>query len=163
MGLKIEGNRIEGHTALSYYSDPVESKSKDGKSFQEASIDIDNALLNRANNLWLAFYKTKKCVNENWYTNEPFYINDLSNRETEKVLIQFSDDGNRTRIFTRLLISLDTYINGDGLTIVEWSDFIEEILPKDRLVISIAYEGETSRKISLHAIGKEYEELVKGL
>ena len=60
-------------------------------------------------------------------------------------------------------LGFEEYINGDGLTIVEWSDFIEEILPKDRLVISIAYEGETSRKISLHAIGKEYEELVKGL
>lgn len=58
-------------------------------------------------------------------------------------------------------LGFEEYINGDGLCVVEWSDFIEEILPKERLAISIDYEGDTARKITLTPIGNEYEELVK--
>ena len=60
-------------------------------------------------------------------------------------------------------LGFEEYIGGDGLCVVEWSDFIESILPKNRLAISIDYEGEEARKITLTPIGAEYEELVKGL
>ena len=39
-------------------------------------------------------------------------------------------------------LGFEEYINGDGLCVVEWADFIEEILPKERLAISIDYEGD---------------------
>ncbi len=60
-------------------------------------------------------------------------------------------------------LGFEEYIGGDGLCVVEWSDFIEPILPKERLAISIDYEGEEARKITLNPIGAMYEELVKGL
>ena len=60
-------------------------------------------------------------------------------------------------------LGFEEYVNGDGLCVVEWSDFIEEILPAERLAISIDYDGEEARKITLNPIGKDYESLVKEL
>ena len=60
-------------------------------------------------------------------------------------------------------LGFEEYINGDGLCVVEWADFIEEILPKERLAISIDYEGDSARKITLTPIGDAYEALVKEL
>ena len=60
-------------------------------------------------------------------------------------------------------LGFEEYINGDGLCVVEWADFIEEILPKERLAISIDYEGDSARKITLTPIGEAYEALVKEL
>ena len=60
-------------------------------------------------------------------------------------------------------LGFEEYVNGDGLCVVEWADFIEEILPKERLAISIDYEGDSARKITLTPIGDAYEALVKEL
>ena len=60
-------------------------------------------------------------------------------------------------------LGFEEYVNGDGLCVVEWADFIEEILPKERLAISIDYEGDSARKITLTPIGEAYEALVKEL
>jgi tRNA threonylcarbamoyladenosine biosynthesis protein TsaE len=42
---------------------------------------------------------------------------------------------------------------GEGVTVIEWADKIESFLPEERLRISLAFEDETGRKITLERIG----------
>src|SRR5699024_589422 len=44
-------------------------------------------------------------------------------------------------------IGFDEYFYGDGVSVVEWAQFIDEFLPKDRIDIMIKYAEENSRKI----------------
>lgn len=60
-------------------------------------------------------------------------------------------------------LGFEEYMDGDGLCVIEWSDFLAEILPINRLVIDIAYEGDNERKITITPIGEAYEALVKEL
>lgn len=57
-------------------------------------------------------------------------------------------------------IGFDEYFYGDGISVIEWAEFIEEYLPKERLAISIQYQDETVRIIILSAIGARYETLL---
>ncbi|QKS70203.1 tRNA (adenosine(37)-N6)-threonylcarbamoyltransferase complex ATPase subunit type 1 TsaE [Paenalkalicoccus suaedae] len=60
-------------------------------------------------------------------------------------------------------LGLDEYFEGEGVTIVEWPEMIEEQLPTERLALFISYEGETARQIRLEATGERYEAIVKEL
>lgn len=62
-------------------------------------------------------------------------------------------------------IGFDDYIFGDGVSIIEWANYIEEILPKDYLHIYITKDlskGENYRKITITPYGEKYN-YVKGL
>ncbi len=57
-------------------------------------------------------------------------------------------------------IGFDDYIFSDGVSIIEWANYIEEILPKDYLHIYIEKDldnGENYRKITLTPYGERYE------
>src|SRR5699024_12294606 len=41
-------------------------------------------------------------------------------------------------------IGFEEYIDGDGVTVIEWAGFIEDFIPQDRLEIMIEYNGETA-------------------
>mgnify|MGYP005755518533 CR=1 FL=1 len=58
-------------------------------------------------------------------------------------------------------LGFDDYFLGEGVCVVEWAQFIEEFLPKERLAVSIFHKGENSRKIILEPIGTRYELLCK--
>lgn len=60
-------------------------------------------------------------------------------------------------------LGFEEYFDGDGVTVVEWAQFIEEQLPQEYLTIHIHYEGEQQRKIELIPNGLRYEELCKEL
>jgi tRNA threonylcarbamoyladenosine biosynthesis protein TsaE len=50
----------------------------------------------------------------------------------------------------------DEYINGDGVTVIEWADIIKEILPADRIDVIIEKDDPThvdSRLITIEIIG----------
>ncbi len=56
-------------------------------------------------------------------------------------------------------IGFDDYIFGEGVSIIEWANYIEEILPKDYLHIYIQKDlskGENYRKISITPYGEKY-------
>lgn len=56
-------------------------------------------------------------------------------------------------------IGLDDYIFGNGVSIIEWANYIEEILPKDYLHIYIQKDltkGENYRKIIITPYGEKY-------
>lgn len=56
-------------------------------------------------------------------------------------------------------IGFDDYIFSDAVSIIEWANYIEEILPKDLLHIYIENDlskGESYRKITLTPYGERY-------
>jgi tRNA threonylcarbamoyladenosine biosynthesis protein TsaE len=53
-----------------------------------------------------------------------------------------------------LELGADDYLNGDGVCLIEWSNRVDEVLPRDRLTLEIEIVGEQSRVITIHAGGK---------
>lgn len=60
-------------------------------------------------------------------------------------------------------LGFEEYIYGDGVCVIEWAAFVEELLPKERLAIKLEYENDGERKITLIPYGDRYENLVKEL
>ena len=60
-------------------------------------------------------------------------------------------------------LGLDEYFDGNGVTIVEWADMIEEHLPKERLDINIRVTGEDTRVFILKPHGKVYEDICEAI
>lgn len=54
-------------------------------------------------------------------------------------------------------LGLDEYFYGEGVSLVEWSSLIPDILPADRLSIYIEKLGETERKFRIEGIGSPYD------
>ena len=60
-------------------------------------------------------------------------------------------------------LGLEEYFDGDGVTIIEWADMIEDHLPKERLDINIKVTGEDSRVMILKPHGKVYEDICEAI
>lgn len=60
-------------------------------------------------------------------------------------------------------LGLEEYFNGDGVTIIEWADMIEDYLPKERLDILIKVTGEDTRCFILKPHGKVYEDICEAI
>lgn len=56
-------------------------------------------------------------------------------------------------------VGIEEYFEKDGIVIIEWAETIKEILPFERLDISINVLNETERKLILQPFGKKYEKL----
>ena len=56
-------------------------------------------------------------------------------------------------------LGIEEYFTKRGVTIIEWSDLIEEMLPKNRLDIRIKIIDENTRQFVITPHGKKYEEL----
>ena len=56
-------------------------------------------------------------------------------------------------------IGFDEYIFSDGVSVIEWANYIKELIPDEHLTISIEKlqdKGENSRKIAIKPHGKRY-------
>lgn len=60
-------------------------------------------------------------------------------------------------------LGFEEMFEDEGVCVIEWPRFIEDILPQDRLEIVIQKNEDESRTFSFHAKGEKYEELVKEL
>ncbi|MCP3028829.1 tRNA (adenosine(37)-N6)-threonylcarbamoyltransferase complex ATPase subunit type 1 TsaE [Halobacillus sp. A5] len=60
-------------------------------------------------------------------------------------------------------LGFEEFFHGKGVTVVEWSQFIEEYLPEERLDIRIEYVDETTRVISCTARSSHFEQVCKEL
>lgn len=60
-------------------------------------------------------------------------------------------------------LGFEEYFHGKGVTVVEWAQYIEDMLPDHLLNISIDYSGETERMIKLIPSGERYIQLCKEL
>lgn len=52
-------------------------------------------------------------------------------------------------------LAFDEYIDGDGVTVIEWADKITEALPADRLDITLTVQDENERQLTLTAHGTQ--------
>ena len=57
-------------------------------------------------------------------------------------------------------LGFEEYYEGDGVCLVEWAQFVEEDLPKERLEITISHL-EQGRKVDMIGKGKHYEEIIE--
>lgn len=57
----------------------------------------------------------------------------------------------------------ETLADSKTVTIIEWGDIVADILPSDRLTITIESIDELTRKLDLHPTGERSRALVEGL
>ncbi len=57
-------------------------------------------------------------------------------------------------------IAFNDYFKGDGVTIIEWAELIEDKLPDERLEIKFKVIDENTRVLVLKPYGQRYEDLV---
>jgi tRNA threonylcarbamoyladenosine biosynthesis protein TsaE len=63
-----------------------------------------------------------------------------------------------------LELGCDEYFFGDGISVVEWADNVEDIIPSQRLWIKISLgESLEEREIMMEARGRLYEAILKGM
>lgn len=61
-------------------------------------------------------------------------------------------------------LGYEEYFFGDGTVVVEWADIVQDIIPQERLWITILRgKSEDSREIILDASGERYQNIVKEL
>ena len=58
-------------------------------------------------------------------------------------------------------LGLEEYIEGDGVCLVEWAEFIQEVIPEELLKIEIEILENEERMITITPLGSKYEELLK--
>ena len=56
-------------------------------------------------------------------------------------------------------LGFNEYFEDDAVTIIEWSQFIQEFLPKEYLVINITTINENQRQINIEAKGYHYTKI----
>ena len=60
-------------------------------------------------------------------------------------------------------LGLEEYFNGDGVSVVEWSQFVEDDLPKEFLIVHFIKDetDDDKRTLVFEPRGKRYEEMLK--
>ncbi|GKQ43010.1 tRNA (adenosine(37)-N6)-threonylcarbamoyltransferase complex ATPase subunit type 1 TsaE [Companilactobacillus sp. RD055328] len=57
-------------------------------------------------------------------------------------------------------VGVDEYLSSSGISVIEWSEFISELLPNEYLKLTIVKTGDTSRVVELTAHGKRYQNIM---
>ncbi|HEU5315133.1 MAG TPA: tRNA (adenosine(37)-N6)-threonylcarbamoyltransferase complex ATPase subunit type 1 TsaE, partial [Chloroflexota bacterium] len=57
-------------------------------------------------------------------------------------------------------IGLEEYVYGEGVTVIEWPDRAETLVPGDRLVVALRPVTETKRALRVTPHGDRYRRLV---
>lgn len=61
-------------------------------------------------------------------------------------------------------LGYEEYFFGDGVVVLEWADIVKDIIPKERLWITILNtKGDDSREIIMEPTGENYDNIVKGM
>lgn len=60
-------------------------------------------------------------------------------------------------------LGFEEFIEGDGVCIIEWPDFMASHLPKERLEITIHNGTDENREFECKAFGSKYEEVLEKL
>ncbi len=58
-------------------------------------------------------------------------------------------------------LGLSEYFNGDGAVVIEWSQFIKDLLPTSYLRIVLKQQQPTSRELNFQALGYRYQQLLQ--
>ncbi|MHB1318149.1 MAG: tRNA (adenosine(37)-N6)-threonylcarbamoyltransferase complex ATPase subunit type 1 TsaE [Anaerolineae bacterium] len=62
-----------------------------------------------------------------------------------------------------LSLGLEDYIYGDGVTVIEWADRARDLIPRQRLWITLDYTDQMKRSLVFEAIGDHYLDIVSAL
>lgn len=93
-------------------------------------------------------------------------INRIINSPTFTILKQYRGKYNLSHFDAYRLegqdenLGFEEIFDSDDICVVEWPEFIETILPHDRLEITIQRVDDQVRKFELTAIGQRYEDLL---
>ena len=60
-------------------------------------------------------------------------------------------------------LAFDEYVDGDGVTVIEWADKIADALPSERLDITLTVTGESERSATFTAHGTQAITVMAGL
>ena len=61
-------------------------------------------------------------------------------------------------------LGYEEYFFGDGVVVLEWADIVRDIIPGERLWITILNtKGDNSREIIIEPTGEAYDNIVKGM
>lgn len=60
-------------------------------------------------------------------------------------------------------LGYEEYFYGDGVTVVEWAQKIEDLLPEEYLRVELEALGESHRKITLIPFGEKYVDIIEDL
>jgi tRNA threonylcarbamoyladenosine biosynthesis protein TsaE len=60
-------------------------------------------------------------------------------------------------------IGIDEYLFGDGISVIEWAEYIIPLLPDDYLQVTIRKTGESDRQIMMAAKGERFVRLLEEL
>lgn len=60
-------------------------------------------------------------------------------------------------------LGFDEFMYDDGLTVIEWAQFVPYLIPEEYLSVSISLQEDGSRRFVLSAHGSVYEELLEEL
>ena len=58
-------------------------------------------------------------------------------------------------------LGLSEYFNGDGAVVIEWSQFIKDLVPTSYLRIVLKQQQPTSRELTFQALGCRYQQLLQ--
>lgn len=60
-------------------------------------------------------------------------------------------------------VGVDEYIQSNGISIIEWSEFITDLLPDEYLRITINKTSDETRTVELEAKGTHYQNVIEKL
>ena len=60
-------------------------------------------------------------------------------------------------------IGFEDYLDRRGIVVLEWADQVEDVLPEDRLNLTLAGSGSEARRAVLDPHGAKYEKVVENL
>ena len=60
-------------------------------------------------------------------------------------------------------LGFEDYIESDGVCVIEWSQFISDLLPEDRINIEINILEDDNRELLITASGEKYERILDKL
>jgi tRNA threonylcarbamoyladenosine biosynthesis protein TsaE len=60
-------------------------------------------------------------------------------------------------------LGIDEYLYGDGVSVIEWAEYIESLLPEDHLQIKIRSLAESEREITISGQGDRSARIVEEL
>ncbi len=58
------------------------------------------------------------------------------------------------------VIGYDEFLYGEGVSLIEWGERLEKLLPKEFLNVKIVQSGELERRFCFEAVGTKYKSMV---
>ncbi len=68
-----------------------------------------------------------------------------------------------TKMHEMGMIGYDEFLYGDGVSLIEWGERLEKLLPKEYIHVQITQSSESGRSFAFEAVGKKYSHFVNDL